>query len=223
MEEFDHVRARVLEFLDKYGEKGVLLLEAILEAADQPYSGVRHGDFSYKQVVHILRRRGVSYNPSNLLRVLERTYGLIEKTYFSSNQRWWVLVDRDGVRAALDEYLGVDEVIEEPRRRVLEAKYAALDPENLLDTLRRLAAKPRLGPMDKRMYREIAFGELDHVASLLEEMAAYPHIFRREIKVLSQILAYAERVARKITGREPVARRGVEEKIVGKEAGVERQ
>ncbi len=214
MDGFDHVKARVLEFLERYGEKGVVVLEAMLEAAEAPYNGVRRGDFSYKQLVHILRRKGFEYNPSNLLRILERQYGLIEKTYFSSNQKWWVILDSEGVREALNEYLGVDEAIDEPRRKVLEAKYAAIDPHTLLDTLRRLAAKPRLSAGDKKLYRQIAFSDLDHVAELLEEMSQYPGVFRREIKVLSEILAYADKVAKKITRRDTLVTRYVEKTVV---------
>jgi hypothetical protein len=55
------------EFLAKYGEKGYLVLKAVLAAARTRLGGPRMGDFSYRDVKEYLRRNGVSYNPSLLL------------------------------------------------------------------------------------------------------------------------------------------------------------
>ena len=93
------VRERLLEFLANYGERGLAVVRAAVEAAlaGRGSPGVRLGDFSYREVVARLRSWGLDYNPSMLLRILERDYGVIETTYRSSNQHWWRFLDLNAV------------------------------------------------------------------------------------------------------------------------------
>jgi len=144
----EDVKAKTREFLERYGDKGYLLLKIALEITYDPEIDHRLGDFSYKHIVFKLQRLGINYSPQNLLRILEKEYGLIEKTYISTTQKWWKFIDPETVKQVLLEYSGVSEV-EYPRVKLLKIKYNSLEPLTLLNTLRRLALKDRLIPVEK--------------------------------------------------------------------------
>ena len=191
------IKYRVLEFLSNYGDKGFIVLKTALETALDPNIDHRLGDFSFKYLVFKLRKLGINYNPANLLRILEKEYGIIEKSYSSSNQKWWTFVDLETTRRALLEYSGSTEV-NEPKLRLLLIKYKSLEPSRILTTLRRLSFKNTLNAIDKKVFREIVFNELDQIVTILEEMMAYEDIFNEEILVLEEIISLAEMIASKI-------------------------
>ena len=129
----DLVKARVLDFLEKYGDKGFIVLKTAIEISLSNTNNRRFGDFSYQSLVFRLNSMGIGYNPSNILRILEREYGVIEKTYSSSRQKWYRFIDLDAVREALYEYsYGTSD----PRIRILKIKYNSLEPYSLLQRLR---------------------------------------------------------------------------------------
>ncbi len=191
------MKLRVLEFLNNYGDKGFIVLKTALEVALDPSIDHRLGDFSHKLVVIRLRRSGVEYNPSNILRILEREYGITERTYDSKRQRWWRFIDTDSVREALLEYTG-HSLEGDPRLRLLLLKYKSIEPLNILAQLKRLAAKNVLTPVDKKVFRSLVFNELEVVVDLLESMSMYEDVFEQETGVLREILSLAEAVANKI-------------------------
>lgn len=145
----DLVKLRTLEFLSNYGDKGYIVLRTALDIALDPGIDHRLGDFSFKHLVFRLRRQGINYNPANLIRILEKEYGLIEKTYSSKSQKWWSFIDLEPIRKALLEYSGVEEA-EEPRLRLLLIKYKSMEPSRLLNVLRRLSMKDTLNAIDKK-------------------------------------------------------------------------
>jgi hypothetical protein len=186
-------------FLERYGDKGLIVLRAAFEVAQDPYVDHRHGDFSFKHLVLRLQSQGFKYNPVNLLRVLEREYGVIEKTYSSSNQTWWRFVDFEAVRSVLSEYYGVS--YEDPRLKYLLIKYRSLEPSTLLETLRRLASKDLLTSGDKEVFKEIVFSVLDKVVEILREMEKYEDVFASEIATLREILNLADVVSSKLVSK----------------------
>ncbi|MEM1879294.1 MAG: hypothetical protein QXJ18_05995, partial [Desulfurococcaceae archaeon] len=95
---------RLIAFLEKYGEKGLIVLKTAFDLSQDPHIDHRLGDFSFKHLVLKLTSIGFNYNPVNLLRILEKEYGIIEKSYSSSNQTWWRFVDIEAVRRVLSEY-----------------------------------------------------------------------------------------------------------------------
>ncbi len=206
------VKERVLEFLAEYGERGYAVLRAALDAySSAPGRGVRLGDFSHREVVARLRAWGIEYNPSMLLRILERDYGVIETSYRSGNQHWYRFLDPGAVAEALDEYdRGTDpgaqgeeeQGIEDPEVEVLRVQVASLDPQGVMEELRRLSAKPRLGRAELARLRRLAFEELELAARLLRraEELGYEG---PEVEMLRELIAAASRLARRIlaTGR----------------------
>ena len=199
------VAERVLEFLAEYGERGYAVLRAAVEAAlSRRQRGVRLGDFNAREVAQRLKSWGIEYNPSMLLRILERDYGVVETSYRSSNQHWYKFVDLDAVVDALDAYdRGVDVaaedepgVEEDPEVSVLLAQVASLDPQGLVEELRRLAAKPRLSRSDVLRLRRLAFEELELAAKLVRraEELGYDG---PEVELLQEAIRLAARLARR--------------------------
>ncbi len=191
------VKDRVLEFLRNYGDRGYLVLKIALEIALDPSIDHRLGDFSYKYLVFKLRRLGISYNPANLLRIMEKDYGLIERSYNSSSQKWWSFTDLEAVRKALLEYSGAEE-IEDPRLKLLLIKYRSLEPLKILNMLRRLSMKTSLNPVDKRVFRDLVFNDMEKIVGILEEMMGYEDVFDKEIRILQEILGLAEHISARI-------------------------
>ncbi|ALL01888.1 hypothetical protein Pyrde_1845 [Pyrodictium delaneyi] len=204
------VRERVLEFLAEYGERGYAVLRAAVDAATSARGrrGVRLGDFSHREVVTRLKAWGIDYNPSMLLRVLERDYGVIETSYRSSNQHWWRFLDLDAVVEALDAYdQGIDateppiegdeEELLDPETELLRVQIASLDPAGMLEELRRLAAKPRLARTELARLRSLAFNELELAARLLRraEELGYDG---PEVEMLREAIKLAGRLSRRL-------------------------
>lgn len=185
---------RAAEFLARYGEKGYIVLRAILEAAREALARPGLGDFDYRGVRKALERMGYSYNPSPLLGILEREYGLIETSYKSSNQHWWRFLDRESIEEAVREYEGRPEPDEaDPRLRLLRIQFYSLDPGGIMDLLQRLSARKRLTSHERNLLRRIAFDDLPHLVDFLEAAKAeYPDELADEIAYAEAILELAE-------------------------------
>ncbi|MEB3774401.1 MAG: hypothetical protein GSR86_05695, partial [Desulfurococcales archaeon] len=183
------------EFLARYGERGYLVLKAIVEEADRNWGEPRLGDFSFKGVRSRIRGYGVEYNPAPLLSKLEKEYGVIETTYRSSTQHWWRIVDRDSLIEALRVYEGSPEGELDARARLLRIQFYSLDPERILEVLRRAGARRRLSDYDRRRIRRIVFEDLPLVVRFLEEAEGeYEDLLAREIALAHAILDAAEKL-----------------------------
>ncbi len=184
------------EFLATYGERGYLVLRAIRDAAlnSRLEARVRLGDFDFKSVKRRLKELGVDYNPSLLLARLEKEYGLIETTYKSGSQHWWRIVDPKAVEEALAEYEGREPAhSEDPRLRLLRIQFYSLQPERILEELRRIPARPRLGTREAQALRRIVFEDLPLLVEFLERARAeYPDELSAEIELAERILTEAE-------------------------------
>lgn len=199
------VKTRVIDFLNKYGDKGYIVLKTIIDIANDPEIDHRLGDFSYKHLVFKLNKMGVNYSPHNIVRILEKEYGLIEKTYISTTQKWWRLVDPETIRKTILEYsTGVD--LEDPDLKLLVIKYRSLEPLNILNTLRRLVVKDKLSSSDKELFRKIVFNELETIIGLINNMQQHEELFNEEIKVLREIISLAERISLKITNNSQLSK-----------------
>ncbi len=214
------IRDRIWSFLEKYGEKAYIVLRTALDIALDPEIDHRLGDFSYKHLVFRLRSMGINYNPQNLLRIMEREYGIVEKTYISTKQKWWSFLDLETTRKVLHEYSGSDE-INDPKIRLLSIKYHSLEPMNILNTLRRLAVKNSFTSIDKEVFRGIVFNDLEKITDVLNEMLRHEEIFSEEIKVLNEILSLAENISAKLEARYSRQRRRIPSKAIGQEEGLE--
>ncbi len=193
---------RAWEFLARYGDKGAMLLRAILEAARARRGRPGPGDFDYRSVRSALARMGVSYNPAPLLGILEREFGLIETTYRSSGQHWWRILDRRGIEEALREYEGAPEPDPgDPRLRLLRIQFYSLNPGEIMDYLQRAASRRRLTRAEAERLRRIAFEDLPLLVRWLEEARSeYPDDLADEIAYAEEILELAEEAAARAGG-----------------------
>ena len=187
---------RLYAFLEKYGEKGLVVLKVAYEIATDPSVDHRLGDFSFKHLALKLASMGLNYNPANLLRILEKEYGVIEKTYSSSNQTWWRFLDLEAVRSVISEYFGTP--LSDPKIRALLVKYKSIEPGRLIEWLKKLLTKENLSSVEKEEFKAFAFRELDKITALLEEMQKYEDVFRGEIAALLEILSLAEAVSSRL-------------------------
>lgn len=182
------------EFLARYGERGEMVLQAILDASRRRGLRPGPGDFDFRGVKEALARMGVSYNPAPLLRVLEKEYGLIETTYHSGSQHWWRIIDKRAIEEALGT-VGADPG--DPRLRLLRIQFYSLDPEGVMDLLQRLATRKRLSRAERERLRRIAFEVLPLLVKWLEEASQeYPDELAGEIAYAEEILELAETAAR---------------------------
>lgn len=178
------------EFIAKYGERGYLVLKAILEAARRAKKPFSLGDFNFKDVKAVLKSMGVDYNPAPLLSKLEKEYGVIETSYKSSSQRWWRIVDRRTLESIVREWEGRPEPDpEDPRLRMLRIQFYSLQPYEILDLLTRLSKRRRLNSAEKARLRRIAFEDLPLIVDFIERAQSdYPDELSQEIAVAESIL-----------------------------------
>ncbi len=162
------VAARTKELLEEYGERAALVLKAALQVTDEYRASGKNslGDFDYKGLVKKLKLMGVEYNPSPLLRKMEREYGIIETSYKSDKQHWWRFVDEEAVREALEE----GEEIEDPKLAMLKVQAAALELHEIKEKLKKLASKKKLSSAEKKWFRNFAFETLPLVVKIAEEV-----------------------------------------------------
>ncbi len=184
------------DFLAQYGERGRMLLRAIYEEAVYPSSEGKLGDFSFKSIKKRLSNYGLSYNPSPLLRILEREVGLIETSYKSSNQHWWKIVDLNLLKASI----GAGGSLNDPRIRLLRIQFYSLDPLGILEYLEKLVKKKRVLESEKRRFKKIVFEVLPGIVDFLEESEDYDEDLTVEREIANRILDIAETVSFKITG-----------------------
>jgi hypothetical protein len=196
---------RVKGFLEKYGDKGFLVLKAALEIAGDPNVDHRYGDFSFKHLVLRLARMGFNYNPVNLLRTLEKELGVIEKSYSSTNQTWWRFTDIEAVKRAI----GADTVEDDPKITLLRIKFESLEPRRVKSTLLKLASKNALTATDREVLRRIVFGELSKMIELYQEMAGYEDYFGMELEEIRELVKLAEFITLKMSRETPVQAGGL--------------
>ncbi|MCS7107444.1 MAG: hypothetical protein NZ902_05010 [Acidilobaceae archaeon] len=174
-------------FVAEYGERGELLLRAMLEEA-RSSSAAKLGDFSFKGLRNRLKVMGIEYNPAPLLMKLEKEIGIIETSYRSSTQRWWKIVDKH----ALEEVLGVEEL--SIRGRLLRAQLHTLNPRGMAETLRGMMGR-KLSEVDRARLRKIAFEELPLLVKVIEEARALgEEALEEEIRAAEEVLELFELV-----------------------------
>ncbi len=184
------------DFVAEYGERGKIILKAIYEEAVYPSSDTKLGDFNFKSLKRRLVNYGLNYNPSPLLRILEREVGFIETSYKSSNQHWWKVTNLNLLKRIVEDRAYDDD----PRVRLLRIQFYSIDPLGVLEYLKKVSRKKRLLDSDKRRFRSVVFDVLPVIVKFLEETEEYEEELSIEREVSSQILDLAETVSFKLSG-----------------------
>jgi len=191
------------DFIAQYGDRGKVVLKAIYEEAVYPSSDAKLGDFSFKSLKRRLTNYGLNYNPSPLLRILEREVGLIETSYKSSNQHWWKVTNLNLLRRIIENSLYEDN----PRIRLFRIQFYSIDPLGVLEYLKKISRKRRLLESDKKRFRTIVFDVLPTIVRFLEDTEEYEGELSIEREMSMQILDLAETVSFKLSGSTNINRR----------------
>lgn len=195
----DSVRERVREFIERYGDKAIAVLKAALELYNE--AGCSLGDFNSRDLALRLTAWGIDYNPSNLIKILEKVYGIVEKRSTSRGRAWYKFRDVDAVREELFNYMGYSKE-ENPRIKVLRIKYRSLRIDLLMNRLRNIVTKERLSKSDLEFIKDLAFNELDEVLQLIDEMSEDENYFIKELKTLKELVELADAASLKIASVE---------------------
>ncbi len=196
--------AIVLDSIYKYGEKAYVLLKVAYEIYQSNLLMNRKvpGDFDYKSLTNKLRERGISYNPNQLLRILEREFGVIETTYRSANQRWWRFKDPSAVSKALSVYEGrdVEDECDDPEVLLLKIQVDIVDIDKLIDELIELTSKERLTLIDKERIKNLIFNDAQLIVKLFKETQKYGEEFREFNGKASLFIKYLTVAVKKLKG-----------------------
>jgi len=192
---------------NRYGDKLLQVLDAALTVArSYRLTGLlRDGDFDYRGLVAELRRRGFEYNPSQLLRILEREYGILETVYHSSNQRWFKFKDISAVEEALAEIRGAHN-FEDPKLKVIRIQIRSLQPRLWMERLKKMTLKDRLTRTDIKLFTEFSFKILPKIVKLLEVCEEYEEQLRAEVNVLKNIIELADLVSSRLESLDTLRR-----------------
>lgn len=185
----------VSEVLSRYGGRAYYVLRAAVEVTEENRRlGLsKLGDFDYRSLVAKLRSWGIEYNPSNLLKILEREYGVVKTVYRSSNQRWWVFTDITSVKLALSE--GRDEASGDPDEELLSIQIAVLNVDKIITDLTSILSKEKITSLDERRLREIVLGELPPVVEVYKKALSYGEKFSEFVGKVGRALELAKRAA----------------------------
>jgi len=189
----------VEEVLVRYGERAKVVLKAAYEVMEEYLASGKKtpGHFDFKGIMRKLSEWGIKYNPSHLLRIMERDYGIIETSYKSVAQKWYVFTDVEAVKKALiDKGVGPRDVIEDPEIYALDIQIAALNIDGLISKVKSIFRRGKLTEVDKEYIREIIFRDVPLIAKVLKDAMRHGDRYRefmikasyllRSLKTLSQ-------------------------------------
>ncbi len=189
------------EVLMKYGERALYVLKAAVEVTEE-YGALGKrtpGDFDSKGLIRKLREWGITYNPSQLLRIMERDYGIIETVYRSATQRWWRFTDITAVKEVIRIYGGGgDEVIEDPEYYVLNLQIEVVDVDKLLNEVKEMYSKSRLSVSERNRIKQIVVEELPVIAKVMKDAQKYGGRYRDFIRKCSFLMRLISELLRRV-------------------------
>jgi hypothetical protein len=207
----------IAEFLMKYGEKAKVVLRSAYELMNEYRVSGKElaGHFDFRGLIEKLEEVGLRYNPSQLLRIMERDYGIIETSYRTATKRWYVFTDPDAVGRVLEKYVDFPEkmgLLKDPELEVLKLQIKVINIDALYAKARKLASKGFLNIVDEEMVRSIVFNELPLVAKVLKSVLKYEELFQDFISKAIAVIRLMDELATKSS------KRAVKELYLNKEA-----
>jgi len=196
----DALKSILLDIIQRYGQKAVIILKtAINIAKSNRLKGLETpGDFDYKSLVEALAASGITYNPSLFLRALEREYNLIETSYKSSTQRWYVFKDLEAIEKVLNMIMGSEYLDEDPEIIVIKIQIKSIRPRFWLNKLRYLSVKDRLTKTDLKIFEDFAFRVLPKLIRILRKAEEYEEQLYAEINMMKEIICLAQSVSERL-------------------------
>ena len=177
------------------------------------------GDFDYRTLTERLSSMGFQYNPSLLLRALEREYGVVETSYRSSNQHWYRFRDLEAVEQALNSIAGVDGVEEEPEVAMVRVQIKALQIRYWLSKLKSISIKSRLSRADVKLFERFSFSILPKLVKILRVAEEYEDQLYTEISIVREVISLAQIVAERVNQDSPYIVQSIERGVDVDEKG----
>ena len=180
----------VLEFLMRYGERALYVLKAAVEVSEEYRLSGRNtpGDFDNKGLLRKLRMWGINYNPTQLLRAMERDYGIVETSYRTTTQRWWTFSNKEAVITALRSFEGGEEGVDDPEEYVVDLQIRIINIDKLYNALKAINFKKKLNAADKDFIKRVVMVELPTIARVLKEALKYEGKYRDFIRKAQLVL-----------------------------------
>ncbi len=191
----DNIEALISDFIYRYGERGRAVLEAIVRASQKLAKDAitpLPGDFDYRSVVEELGIMGYSYNPSPLLRILEKEYGLIKTTLHTSGQRWYVLSNREALEEYVEKLRNGGE--DDPEAVVIRLQLEALRIDEISKILKSLAGKKRWSDADYRRLYDISFRKMPKLLKIYRKIQDDPERWGSYIRDIEEVFILAKKL-----------------------------
>ena len=195
------LRSIVLDAYQRYGQKFLLVIKvAIAIAKENRLRGqTTLGDFDYKTLVERLLSTGFQYNPSLLLRALEREYNLLETSYKSSTQRWYKFkYDIAQLESVINDIASTGEDVDDPDVILLKVQLRSLRPKYWLSKLKNMSVKDKLSKTDIKLFEQFSFNVLPKFVKILKRAEEYEDLLLVEINVIKELIQLAQLIAERI-------------------------
>jgi len=195
------LRTAMLEAYHKYGQRFLLVMKTAIAIAKENKlrESALPGDFEYKSLVERLSAIGFSYNPSLLLRILEREYRLIETSYKSTSQRWYKFrYDIGYIETIISSLTAGNEVLDDPDIVMIRIQLSSLRPKYWLSKLKSMSIKEKLSKTDVSLFEKFSFNILPKFIRILKHAEEYEEVFLIEINAIKEIIQLAQLIAEKI-------------------------
>lgn len=190
----------ILDAHQRYGQKLYIVLSTAIRIAKMnKIKGLElPGDFEYKALVEELEKQSFKYNPSMLLRILEREYNIIETTYKTSNQHWYRFKNIEEVERALNTVIGITLDTEEPDIVMLKIQMKSLQIGYWIKRLKQVYVKDKLSSTDIKIFRKFAFSILPKLVKILRKAEEFEDQLYAEINLAKELINLANIVANRI-------------------------
>uniref|UniRef100_A0A7C2ZMN0 Uncharacterized protein n=1 Tax=Ignisphaera aggregans TaxID=334771 RepID=A0A7C2ZMN0_9CREN len=190
----------ILDAYRRYGQKLCIVLSTAVKIAKMnKLKGLDlPGDFEYRELVDELEKQNFRYNPSMLLRVLEREYNIIETTYKTSNKHWYRFKDIEEVERALNSVMGVESNIEEPDLAMIKIQIKSLQIAYWVKKMKHLSIKGKLNSADIKTFQKFAFNVLPKIVKIIKKAEEYEDQLYAEISLLKELISLSMLVADRI-------------------------
>lgn len=194
------IDAAILDAYHRYGQKLYIVLSTAIKIAklNRMKSLELPGDFEHRALVEELEKQNFKYNPSMLLRVLEREYSIIETTYKTSNQHWYRFKDLGEVERALNMVMGIATDVEDPDVAMLKIQLKSLQISYWVKKLKNMSIKGSLSSADVKIFRKFAFDVLPKLIRILKKAEEYEDKLYVEINLLKELISLASIIADRI-------------------------
>ncbi len=196
----DNIEAMIYDFVYRYGERGKAVLEAMVRATQRlarTSTPPLPGDFDYRSVVEELGLMGYSYNPSPLLRILEKEYSLIRTTLHTSSQRWYALSNREAFEKYVERLRSGGD--EDPEAIVVKLQIESLRLEEIVRSLKQLAEKRMWSDSDYRKLYDISFRKLPKLLKIYRKMQDDPERWGSYIRNIEEVFMLARKLRSRVS------------------------